>query len=45
MEWLTEMPRRDKAVTSMLSAPLLVKYGYKLIAQPGEGIGGVGATR
>jgi hypothetical protein len=45
MEWLTSMSRRDKAVTSLLSAPLLVKYGYKILAQPAaEGIGSAGST-
>lgn len=40
LEWLTSMSLRDKAVTSALSAPLLVKYGYKLTTEPADALGG-----
>jgi hypothetical protein len=34
IEWLNSMAMRDKAVATVLGAPLLVGYGYKLISHP-----------
>jgi hypothetical protein len=34
VEWLTNMSACDKAVATAISAPLLAKYGYNLMARP-----------